>query len=120
MRVTYATTGSLLVQLPDESTLEHATDAAATALGVRLGFVRLNITECSVVVLQGKLLCHFCDKWLACTCGALDEAQCRCEALESSDVCDCCNAAQDGHLEAEEAAEDARQEAKDGWLSRRW
>jgi hypothetical protein len=120
MRVTYAATGDLLVQLPDESSLEDATGAAAAALGVRPEFVRVIITECSVVALRGKLLCHFCDKWLTCTCGALDEAQCRCEALEIRDVCDPCNEAQDGHLAAEEAAEDARQQEKDEWFTRRW
>jgi hypothetical protein len=102
-----AATGGLLVELPpDQSSLQGGEDDDPELL-------RATPTECIVVVRSGKLLCHFCDRWLACTCDALEEAQCRCEPLESRDVCDEC-------LVEGDDDDDDQQTWKDDWLHSSW
>ena len=84
MRVINALTGELILE---------CSSAAALALEKPLEFVRAIVTECSIVVLSGKVLCDDCGATVACSCEK-PCAECTCSVLKSEagrKLCHDCN-----------------------------
>lgn len=111
MRVVSALSGDLLLSLPDGEDERDAQRAVAELLGIRSAFVLATVTECTVVVLSGKLLCCSCGAKAFCSCNA--EAACDCKVLEHPEgrryLCAECDARES----AEAAGEDWLQRQKD-------
>jgi hypothetical protein len=83
MKIVYAFSGDEIAELEDPFYAAHAAKSAASdALGVHPGLLRVTVTQCSVVVLSGKILCRQCEARVACSCRAEDDA-CRCEVVQA-------------------------------------
>ena len=111
VRIVSALSGDLLLTLPDGEDARDAERGVAEALGIRRELVRATVTECSVVVLSGQILCRHCGEKAFCSCKA--PAACDCEVLEDPpcaySLCEEC----DARDRVENAVEDERQRQKD-------
>jgi len=105
MKIVYAISGEEIAELDDPLGNAHAAKTAASdALGVHPALLRVEVTQCSVLVLSGKILCRRCAARVACSCRAEEDA-CRCEAVQS-DVAEgpvLCDACEERDRQIEEA-----------------
>ena len=120
MKIVYAFSGEEIAELDDPlSDARDAKAAASEALGVHPGLLHVTLTQCSVVVVSGKLLCRRCAARVACSCRTEEEVVCRCEALHG-DVAEgpvLCEACEERDRQLEEA-EDAWQRLKEEEFTR--
>ena len=104
MRVVSAVSGELLLSLPEGNNDRDAEHGVAKLLGISSAFVLATVTECSVVVLSGKVHCNSCGGKAFCSCN--DEEACECEVLEELErmgyLCDECNARESAEYAADE------------------
>ena len=83
MKIVYALSGGLIAELDDpKSDVYDAKVAASEALNLHPALLRVHVTECSVVVLSGKVICDHCSGRVACTCGTQDARVCECKTLD--------------------------------------
>lgn len=109
MRIIYAISGEEIAEVEDP--LGNARDAkvaASEALGVHPALLRVRVTQCSVLVISGKILCrrYRCAARVTCSCRAPEDV-CRCEVVQS-DVTDpppLCDACEKRDRQAEDAEE---------------
>ena len=85
MRIIYAISGEEIAEVEDP--LDNARDAkvaASEALGVHPALLRVRVTQCSVLVISGKILCrrYRCAARVTCSCRAPEDV-CRCEVVQS-------------------------------------
>ena len=110
MRIVYAISGEEIAELDDPLGSAHdAKTAASDALGVHPALLHVEVQQCSVLVLSGKILCRRCAARVACSCRAEEDA-CRCEAVQS-DVVEgpvLCDACEEWDRQIEEAEESWR------------
>jgi len=108
MKIVYAIGGEEIAELDDP--LGDASDAkaaASEALGVHPALLRVAVTQCSVVVLAGRILCRRCAARVACSCRAEKDEACRCAPVcvsEGPVLCEPC-----------EERDRRREEAEDSW-----
>jgi len=105
MKVLHALSGELIAEVENgegRSAEVSAAIAASEALGIPKELLRVIVTECTVVVLSGKVVCSTCDKRIGCSCKAEDDAACQCETLEDKSswtTCDACVAEQEHQID---------------------
>jgi len=95
MRIIYAMSGEEIAEVEDPlGNARDAKRAASEALGVHPALLHVKVTQCSVLVLSGKILCRGCAARVACSCRAREDV-CRCEVVQSDAaegpvLCDAC------------------------------